>query len=100
MSLQGNVDNPETPSSDEDNRRLKKNGFLSSFTSLVSDFTENIIKDFQGEEQLKGKIWVSDSLIVQKKDSFYTLRTDNRCDFQVVKIQGCIDELYLHHFCR
>lgn len=60
MFFQGNTENPETPSDDDkDNAQLKKTGFFSSVRNLVSDFTENIIKDFQEEEQLSGKTCVS-----------------------------------------
>ncbi|CAB3988366.1 ---NA--- [Paramuricea clavata] len=47
--------NAETPGSDQETKTVKKEGFFSSIGNIVSDFTENIIKDFQGEEERSDK---------------------------------------------
>lgn len=39
---------------DKETEEKKKEGFFSSVRDLVSNFTENIIKDFSGEEEEKG----------------------------------------------
>lgn len=39
---------------DKQTAEKKKEGFFSSVRHLVSDFTENIIKDFSGEDEEKG----------------------------------------------
>lgn len=40
----------------DEKSRLKKGGFFSSVRHLVSDFTENIMKDFGDSEDPKGEI--------------------------------------------
>jgi hypothetical protein len=61
MYVQGNGQdlNDETPGGDQETKKVKKEGFFSSIGNIVSDFTENIIKDLQGEEERSGKISVS-----------------------------------------
>lgn len=60
MCVQGNGQdlNDETPGGDQETK-VKKEGFFSSIGNIVSDFTENIIKDFQGEEDITSQIIIA-----------------------------------------
>ncbi len=51
----GQGQNEETAGNDQ-KTKLKNEGFFSSIGSIVSDFTENIYKDFQGDNKENGKI--------------------------------------------
>lgn len=50
--------NQETPGVGDNKEKAEKKrpGFFSSVRHLVSDFTENIMKDFSGEEEVKGEL--------------------------------------------